>query len=93
MRIRQVLVNLLSNAVKFTQQGEVEIKVEVGESDESGTTEFIFSVRDTGIGIAKEYQEKIFEAFSQEDASTTRKFGGTGLGLTISNKLLHFMGT
>lgn len=93
IRIRQVLVNMLGNAVKFTQKGEVEIKVDVIGTDATGLTELLFSVRDTGIGIAKEYQEKIFQAFSQEDASTTRKFGGTGLGLTISNKLLNLMGT
>ncbi|MFP5039851.1 response regulator [Parasediminibacterium sp. JCM 36343] len=95
IRIRQVLVNLLGNSVKFTLQGEIELKVAIlSESDEhDGETNFRFSVRDTGIGILPKNQQKIFEAFSQEDASTTRKYGGTGLGLTISNKLLYLMGS
>ena len=93
IRLRQVLVNLLGNAVKFTPRGEIELKVQTlpnasGREDE---TNFRFSVRDTGIGILPRNQQKIFEAFSQEDASTTRKYGGTGLGLTISNKLLALM--
>jgi len=93
IRIRQVLVNLLGNAVKFTTKGEIELKVQTlpnlkGQED---VTNFRFSVRDTGIGILPKNQQKIFEAFSQEDASTTRKYGGTGLGLTISNKLLALM--
>lgn len=85
IRLKQVLVNLLSNAIKFTERGEIELKVEVLDSNKNT---FRFSVRDTGIGIAESNQIRIFEAFSQEDASTTRRFGGTGLGLTISNKLL-----
>jgi PAS domain S-box-containing protein len=97
LRIRQVLINLLGNAIKFTKQGEIEIKIEILESKEvqPGHYEslFQFSVRDTGIGISKENQTKIFEAFSQEDASITRKYGGTGLGLTISNQLLLLMGS
>ena len=93
IRLRQVLVNLLGNAVKFTTKGEIELKVQTlpnlkGQED---VTNFRFSVRDTGIGILPKNQQKIFEAFSQEDASTTRKYGGTGLGLTISNKLLALM--
>lgn len=91
VRLRQILVNLLSNAVKFTEVGEIELKVEkLGEVKNNHNT-FRFSVKDTGIGIAPQNQEKIFQAFSQEDSSTTRKFGGTGLGLTISNKLLALM--
>lgn len=91
VRLRQILVNLLSNAVKFTEVGEIELKVEkLGEVKNNNNT-FRFSVKDTGIGIAPQNQEKIFQAFSQEDSSTTRKFGGTGLGLTISNKLLALM--
>jgi PAS domain S-box-containing protein len=89
-RLRQILVNLLGNAIKFTSKGEVELKIEVIESEQD-TVSFRFSVRDTGVGIAKANQLKIFEAFSQEDASTTRKFGGTGLGLAISNRLLELM--
>lgn len=91
IRLRQILVNLLGNAVKFTTQGEVELKVEAYQSYNEGEWHFKFSVRDTGIGIDEANQAKIFNAFSQEDESTTRKFGGTGLGLTISNKLLGLM--
>jgi PAS domain S-box-containing protein len=94
IRIRQVLVNLLTNAIKFTHKGEVELKVEILEdATNNETIKFRFSVKDTGIGISLDKQLKIFDAFSQEDASTTRKFGGTGLGLTISNKLLGLMGS
>lgn len=91
IRLRQVLVNLLSNAAKFTNEGQIALKVEVlGETDE-GTVNFRFSVRDTGIGIKPENVNRIFEAFSQEDSSTTRRYGGTGLGLSISNTLLSLM--
>lgn len=92
VRLRQILVNLLGNAVKFTLEGEVELKVRsvAGKNDEML---FAFSIRDTGIGIASQNIEKIFSAFDQEDASTTRKYGGTGLGITISNKLLSLMGS
>ncbi|WP_339922357.1 response regulator [uncultured Cyclobacterium sp.] len=95
VRLRQILVNLLTNAIKFTPKGEVELKVEVLDKEirNNRPLKFRFSVKDTGIGISQENQLKIFDAFSQEDASTTRKFGGTGLGLTISNKLLGLMGT
>jgi len=89
-RLRQVLVNLLGNAVKFTKRGEVELKVEQLGLESQGTR-FRFLVRDTGIGIHPENQQKIFDAFSQEDSSTTRQFGGTGLGLAICNKLLELM--
>ncbi len=91
VRLRQILVNLLSNAIKFTFGGEVVLKVEMISKNEASAL-FRFSVQDTGIGIEKENLTKIFEAFSQEDNSTSRKFGGTGLGLTISNKLLELMG-
>ena len=91
-RLKQILVNLLSNAVKFTEAGEVELKLTFNKIDEfSGN--FNFSVRDTGIGISEEQQKQLFKAFSQADTSTTRKFGGTGLGLTISNMLAEKMGT
>jgi signal transduction histidine kinase/response regulator RpfG family c-di-GMP phosphodiesterase len=93
VRLRQILVNLLGNAVKFTEKGEIELKVEVLPATSEGYTNFRFLVRDTGIGIDATNQAKIFNAFAQEDASTTRKFGGTGLGLTISNKLLSLMGS
>jgi CheY-like chemotaxis protein len=93
IRLRQVLVNLLSNAVKFTQSGEVELKIVPLLKKPGQETVFRFSVRDTGIGIEPQNQKKIFDAFSQEDSSTTKRFGGTGLGLTISNKLLSLMGS
>jgi PAS domain S-box-containing protein len=91
IRLRQILINLLGNAVKFTEQGEIELKVEVLGEQENGGTSFRFAVRDTGIGINPQNLRKIFEAFAQEDASTTKRFGGTGLGLPISNKLLALM--
>ena len=91
VRLRQILVNLLGNAVKFTEQGEVEYSISVEESEKEGHVSFTFSVRDTGIGISEEQKEKIFDSFTQADASTTRKFGGTGLGLAISNRLLEKM--
>lgn len=93
VRLRQVLVNLLGNAVKFTQKGEIEFKIEFLGLNKTGASDFRFSIRDSGVGILPQNQNKIFEAFSQEDSSTTRKFGGTGLGLTISNKLLALMGS
>ncbi len=93
VRLKQVLINLLGNAVKFTSEGEVELKVETLSDPKLEEVIFRFSVRDTGIGIKPDKQQKIFEAFSQEDGSTTKKYGGTGLGLTISNKLLELMGS
>ena len=91
VRLRQILVNLLSNAVKFTSQGEIELKIELLHTVSGLDYTFRFSVRDTGIGIDPQNQRRIFEAFSQEDSSTTKRFGGTGLGLTISNSLLGLM--
>lgn len=91
VRLRQILVNLLSNAVKFTSRGEIELRIELLERKDPLTNTFRFSVRDTGIGIGPQNQRRIFEAFSQEDSSTTKRFGGTGLGLTISNSLLGLM--
>lgn len=90
-RLRQVLTNLLSNAVKFTDQGGVELKLKMLTPNRSQKISIRFSVKDTGIGIAPENQRKIFDAFIQEDISITKRFGGTGLGLTISNKLLILM--
>jgi signal transduction histidine kinase len=90
MRLHQILINLLSNAVKFTEQGEIELQVGVREQSQHESI-LRFSVRDTGIGIAPENKEKIFNAFAQADLSTTKKYGGTGLGLTISNELLSLM--
>jgi PAS domain S-box-containing protein len=92
VRLKQVLINLLGNAVKFTDKGEIELKILLLDNDpHSGEISIRFEVRDTGIGIRQEKQEKIFEAFLQEDSSTTKRYGGTGLGLTISNKLLALM--
>ena len=88
-RLRQVLLNLVGNAVKFTAHGEVAVEVAYTRADE-GTLRF--SVCDTGIGIPADKQHIIFDAFSQADASTTRRFGGTGLGLTISSRLIALMG-
>lgn len=91
VRIKQVLINLLSNAVKFTENGSVQLNVALKENTTENQSQIRFSVIDTGIGILEQNQKKIFKAFSQEDSSTTKKFGGTGLGLTISNKLLNLM--
>lgn len=91
IRLRQVLANLLSNAYKFTEQGEIELKVSF-EDIGSGKGHFRFEIRDTGIGITKEQQKKLFKAFSQADSTTTRKFGGTGLGLIISDTIVQKMG-
>ncbi|HPJ12872.1 MAG TPA: response regulator [Caldisericia bacterium] len=91
IRLKQVLMNLLSNAVKFTAQGEIELEVKYDTiSKDHG--KYTFSVRDTGIGITDEQKTRLFHSFSQGDSSTTRKFGGTGLGLTISNLLVAKMG-
>jgi len=89
-RLRQVVLNLVSNAIKFTDEGEVAVNVSV---DERGTDDvrLRFTVRDTGIGIPEEKQWEIFGAFVQADTSTTRKYGGTGLGLTISTQLVEMM--
>jgi len=90
-RLRQVLINLLGNAVKFTERGEIGARVTADKIHEEAIV-LHFVVQDTGIGIPAEKQKVIFEAFSQADASTTRRFGGTGLGLTISSRLVEMMG-
>ncbi len=90
MRIRQVILNLASNAIKFTDQGEVSLSVKVLERKSDGCI-VQFTLADTGIGIAPDKLQLIFNPFSQADGSTTRKYGGTGLGLTISNRLVEMM--
>jgi CheY-like chemotaxis protein/HPt (histidine-containing phosphotransfer) domain-containing protein len=94
VRLRQILVNLLGNALKFTDEGEVELKIEMHrEEADTNSARFTFGIRDTGIGIPKDKQHKIFESFSQADNTTTRKYGGTGLGLAISARLVEMMGS
>ena len=95
-RLRQVLLNLVGNAIKFTDEGEVVVRLEM-DNDSGAVPRDVekvrlrFTVRDTGIGIPRDNQERIFGAFEQEDTSTTRKYGGTGLGLTISARLVALM--
>jgi len=91
IRLKQVLANLLGNAVKFTEKGEVELKVKYKKM-ENGNGHISFFVCDTGIGITEEQKSKLFKSFSQADSSTTRKFGGTGLGLTISDLIVKELG-
>ena len=90
-RVRQVLMNLLGNAVKFTQRGSIDVVVRI-EPGEPGQGRLIGQVTDTGIGIAPGQQQRLFEAYSQGDTTTTRKYGGTGLGLTICRELVELMG-
>jgi PAS domain S-box-containing protein len=89
-RIRQIVVNLVGNAIKFTQSGEVVVEIQCKEIVEQQAS-LVFSIADTGIGIAKHNLDKIFREFEQADASTTRKFGGTGLGLAICSRLVQLM--
>jgi signal transduction histidine kinase/CheY-like chemotaxis protein/HPt (histidine-containing phosphotransfer) domain-containing protein len=91
MRIRQILTNLMSNAIKFTQRGGVSVRV--SRRNETATQhELLFAVRDTGIGLAADAAARLFQPFTQADASVTRRYGGTGLGLTICKKLVDLMG-
>ena len=89
-RLLQCLINLVSNGIKFTEQGGVQVNVSL---EQHGEERFIrFDVEDTGIGISPERQDAIYESFTQADGSTTRKFGGTGLGLTITKRLTALLG-
>ena len=92
VRLRQILVNLLSNAVKFTHQGEVLVSIDSECTDGNTARCLHIAVEDTGIGIAGEQLPRLFEHFTQLDASTTRRYGGTGLGLAISKRLAELMG-
>jgi CheY-like chemotaxis protein len=91
VRLRQVLVNLIGNAVKFTDAGEIVLSASLDQMGPKDCT-IRFAVRDTGIGIPPEQQQRVFESFSQADGSATRRYGGTGLGLAISSKLIELMG-
>jgi signal transduction histidine kinase/CheY-like chemotaxis protein len=92
-KIKEVIINLLSNAVKFTNSGgSINVDIRRVESDVPNRTKIKFSVQDSGIGVSKEQKARIFEAFSQADTSITRKYGGTGLGLTISSRFIEYMG-
>ena len=90
-RIRQILNNLIGNAIKFTEEGEISVSCKVQEQAEQHT-KLLFEIMDTGIGLTKEQQNKLFDRFSQADGSTTRKYGGTGLGLSICKQLAELMG-
>ncbi|OOZ37228.1 hybrid sensor histidine kinase/response regulator [Solemya velesiana gill symbiont] len=91
IRIRQVLTNMVSNAIKFTEKGSISVKVKLHQPTRK-ERELLFAVKDTGVGISKDVQRRLFQSFSQADASTTRKHGGTGLGLAISKRLVELMG-
>ncbi len=94
-RIRQVATNLISNAIKFTKSGEVAIRLEsvpVNSGADAGTVAVVLTVKDTGVGIPKDVQQRLFQPFHQADTSITRRFGGTGLGLSISRHLVEMMG-
>ncbi|MGZ3810455.1 MAG: two-component regulator propeller domain-containing protein [Mucilaginibacter sp.] len=92
LRLKQVIINLINNAIKFTSKGEVFIKVFLSQAASNGELEIGFSVKDTGIGIPEDKLSSLFRAFTQVDSSTTRKYGGSGLGLIISERLVKLMG-
>jgi PAS domain S-box-containing protein len=91
-RVRQIVLNVLNNAVKFTDEGSVALKASVAETRDDGTLDLHIEVRDTGIGIPPDRLDRLFESFSQADASISRRYGGTGLGLAISKRLAEAMG-
>ncbi|PLW70454.1 hybrid sensor histidine kinase/response regulator [Pseudohalioglobus lutimaris] len=92
-KIRQILMNLVSNSIKFTHQGAIVVKINLLEKDEEARNyKLALSVKDSGIGMDEDTQERVFDAFTQADASTTRQYGGTGLGLSISKKFIEMMG-
>ena len=91
-RLRQILINLVNNAVKFTREGEIEVRLSLLTAGDGAAPSIRVAVRDTGIGIPETQQNKIFESFTQADASTTRDYGGTGLGLAICNRLTGLLG-
>jgi signal transduction histidine kinase/ligand-binding sensor domain-containing protein/DNA-binding response OmpR family regulator len=92
LRLRQILINLVNNALKFTKEGEVFLRVKLKEAFSDETFQLVFEVKDTGIGIAEDKMDRLFKSFSQVDSSTTRRYGGTGLGLVICEKLALLMG-
>ena len=92
LRIRQVLINIIGNAIKFTSSGNVSLTINL-EKEKDGFLYLLFMIKDTGIGISEEQQKKLFKAFSQADSKTTREYGGSGLGLIISKRLLQAMGS
>ncbi|RME42790.1 MAG: PAS domain-containing sensor histidine kinase, partial [Caldilineae bacterium] len=92
LRLRQIFVNLVGNAIKFTDEGEIVVRVALDGEPQGDRVNLLCSVRDTGIGIPPDKLDRIFESFAQADSSTTRRYGGTGLGLTISRQLVGMMG-
>jgi CheY-like chemotaxis protein len=92
LRLRQILLNLIGNALKFTEKGRIDLNVSVDFESSQQSFKLLFSVKDTGIGISKEDQVRLFQDFEQAQTGTTRKYGGTGLGLSICHKLIHLMG-
>jgi CheY-like chemotaxis protein len=92
LRLRQILINLVNNALKFTKEGEVFLRVKLIKTFDDDSFELGFDIRDTGIGIPEDKMDRLFKSFSQVDSSTTRRYGGTGLGLVICEKLVSLMG-